>query len=210
MYIIFKKYGALAIGIFHLIGIIGLSSEYRGVFLNLTPVNLIASTIIIAFDLDKNNKRQLIFCLVCFFTCFFIEVIGVNTGIIFGEYEYGNTLGIKFLGTPLLIGVNWLLLILSIGSMLSKVELNLFLKCITSAFLMVFIDFFIEPIAMILDFWNWKNSNIPPLNYFAWFYISLIIFFLYFKIFKNEDENKIIKYVYSIQLAFFLILNLIF
>jgi putative membrane protein len=37
---------------------------------------------------------------------FFIEAIGVNTGLIFGNYVYKTTLGWKFLETPLIIGVN--------------------------------------------------------------------------------------------------------
>jgi putative membrane protein len=45
---------------------------------------------------------------------FFIEAIGVNTGLIFGNYVYKTTLGWKFLETPLIIGVNWILLTCSV------------------------------------------------------------------------------------------------
>ena len=44
---------------------------------------------------------------------FFIEVIGVKTGFIFGSYYYGAAMGIKILAVPLLIGLNWSILVYS-------------------------------------------------------------------------------------------------
>ena len=38
------------------------------------------------------------------------ESLGVNYGLIFGNYEYGNNLGFKFFGVPFLIGINWIIL----------------------------------------------------------------------------------------------------
>ena len=42
---------------------------------------------------------------------FVMEVIGVKTGLIFGNYSYGNALGYKILGVPLIIPINWAMLI---------------------------------------------------------------------------------------------------
>ncbi|MFN2335752.1 MAG: carotenoid biosynthesis protein, partial [Bacteroidales bacterium] len=44
-------------------------------------------------------------------TSFLIEAVGVNTGRIFGTYTYGKALGPALWNTPVIIGLNWFLLI---------------------------------------------------------------------------------------------------
>ena len=46
---------------------------------------------------------------------------------------------------------------------------------------MVFVDYIIEPIAMALDFWPWKDDTVPVRNYFSWFLVSIIIQFIIFQ-----------------------------
>ena len=38
------------------------------------------------------------------------EMLGVNFGYIFGSYQYGEALGWKLFGVPLLLGANWTIL----------------------------------------------------------------------------------------------------
>ena len=68
---------------------------------------------------------------------------------------------------------------------------------------MVSLDFFIEPVAIHLDFWAWQNISIPVQNYWGWFLISfaLNLFILKAKIFT---ENKIVFLMLSLQVLFFL------
>ena len=53
--------------------------------------------------------------LLCFITGMLAEILGVRYGFIFGEYSYGNALGTKVMGVPLMIGVNWCILIFITG-----------------------------------------------------------------------------------------------
>src|SRR6056297_2721763 len=46
------------------------------------------------------------------------EAIGVQTGIIFGEYIYGSVLGPKIFDTPLMVGVMWALVMIVIWAQL--------------------------------------------------------------------------------------------
>ena len=43
------------------------------------------------------------------------EILVVSYGIIFGNYKYGEILGYKVLGVPLIIGINWCILSLIKG-----------------------------------------------------------------------------------------------
>ena len=44
------------------------------------------------------------------------EILGVNYGLIFGDYIYLDNLGYKVFGVPVIIGVNWIILTYISGS----------------------------------------------------------------------------------------------
>ena len=138
---------------------------------------------------------------------FFVEVIGVKTGFIFGSYHYGAAMGIKVLAVPLLIGINWSILLYSTSQFCRfKSEI---LNAIFGAFLMTILDYFIEQSASKFDFWHWKNNHIPLQNYIAWFLISFILNLIFQKTIA-QPENKTAKAFYLTELVFFSILFLLF
>jgi len=161
--------------ILHLVGVVGLSSDYQDLFLRLTPLNLLLS---FGLFIWANNDFSIQFykvMIILYSLGFLVEVIGVSTGVLFGEYTYGVTLGFKFLETPLMIGVNWILLSLAsfgVSSFFLKKQLHIILL---SSSLMVLMDVLIEPIAISLDFWTWALVDIPLQNYLMWFFVSLIM-----------------------------------
>jgi putative membrane protein len=161
--------------IFHVVGVVGLFSDYQDLFLLLTPLNLLLS---LGLFVWANNDFSIQFykvTAILFALGFLVEVIGVSTGVLFGEYTYGATLGYKLFETPLMIGVNWILLSLAsfgVSSFFLKKQLPIILL---SSLLMVLMDVLIEPIAISLDFWTWALGDIPLQNYFMWFLVSLIM-----------------------------------
>ena len=161
--------------ILHLVGVVGLSSDYQDLFLRLTPLNLLLS---FGLFIWANNDFSIQFykvMIILFSLGFLVEVVGVSTGVLFGEYTYGATLGFKLFETPLMIGVNWILLSLAsfgVSSFFLKKQLHIILL---SSSLMVLMDVLIEPIAISLDFWTWALVDIPLQNYVMWFFVSLIM-----------------------------------
>jgi putative membrane protein len=135
----------------------------------------------------------------------FVEWMGVQTSAVFGSYQYLDTLGWKVAGVPVIIGVNWLLLIYSIGSYLDQWKAHLLLKILVGALLMVLVDIFIEPVAIALDFWVWDQGVVPIKNYLGWFIVSLIFFTVFFKL-GFKKKNKLGLFVYILQLVFFIIM----
>ena len=96
----------------YLAGIIGLRWEFsREIFKFLVPFNLIFTTFVVLFSHRDWNKYFVFFILFTFLVGFFIEVLGVETGKIFGKYHYQTTLGIKIMQVPPIIGLNWLVLV---------------------------------------------------------------------------------------------------
>lgn len=117
-------------------------------FLKITPLNLIITTCFTLLFHTKWSRDFIIYGIILLLAGFFIETIGVETGIIFGNYRYGNTLGIKFLEVPLIIGLNWFLLVYIISTVFFKIR-NIYIFALVAAFVMTLLDVLIEPVAII-------------------------------------------------------------
>ena len=206
---IIPLYAIIFIAVVNLAGIIGLNIKYtQSLFRFLTPFTLITVTgILLAYH---KNRNRLFFFFTILTTCLglTVEIIGVNTGLIFGNYQYGATLGWKILNTPIVIGVNWLMLGYMGTSIAMKINRKLVFQVLIGALLMVLLDIFMEPVAGKYNLWSWKSGSIPVLNYIGWYLLSSIIVFLGIKLKVNPD-NQVTIPVYIIQLFFFLTLNII-
>lgn len=176
-------------------------------FIQNTPFNLVLSAFLLLINHSKWNRKEVYALCFLFVSGFFIEVIGSNTGYLFGNYHYGKTLGFQVFNVPLVIGINWMMQIYIVGNMLSRSKWALWLKAIIGSMLLVFLDYFIEPVAIRFDYWQWENDIIPLTNYLCWFIISFLFLSLYFKTgFRNY--NPLSAVLYFIQLLLFVILGL--
>ncbi|MEN8704412.1 MAG: carotenoid biosynthesis protein [Polaribacter sp.] len=225
---LFKHKYRLALGIsllFHISAIIGLLfTDYNDFFIDNTPLNLIISMVLILYTQQKINKSLWFFFSACVFAGFTYEVIGINTGILFGDYKYSSVMGYKIFGVPVLLGVLWFTTMYCVGSLTyqayhwfkikykftisNKLEINLL--AIIAAFAAVFLDLFLEPVAIKLNFWQWyPYGKIPIYNYVCWFFGSLILQYL-FVIFNFNKQNKFAMYLFTIQLIFFITISLFY
>jgi putative membrane protein len=139
------------------------------------------------------------------------EIIGVNTGILFGSYHYGDVFGEKIVGVPLLIGLNWFCIVYAAYQVVMVLQKSWQLKkvgiaIITSVLATIF-DWIMEPVAIKLDFWQWHTPEIPFLNYACWFGISFVIAF-FFQWTGVKKSNPFAVYLFITQLLFFLFLGL--
>ncbi len=194
----------------YLAGFLGLQfSITKPIFLSLTAFNLWSSAILLLFFHENWSKKAVLYFAIIFLIAFFIEMVGVKTGIIFGNYSYGETLGMKLLDVPLCIGANWLLLCY-VFTYLSKNNLaiqNDYLIASLSSSLITALDFLIEPIAIKFDFWSWQNNQIPLQNYTSWFIIAFGINLLLLK--QNLlIKNKIANILLLLQILFFVSQNI--
>ncbi len=190
--------------IFHGVGFWGLVfSNDPLYFQNLTPLNLLLTNFLL-FSFHKQwNIGFILFAVLVALAGFFAEVIGVHTGLLFGNYTYGAALGLKLWEVPLLIGLNWLMLVYATGHLANLTKLHWLLKAVLGAALMVLLDFFIEPVAMQYDFWSWQGNSIPISNYLGWLGLAFLLQ-LYFQHADFYKQNKLAPYVYAVQLVFFI------
>ena len=209
--------------LFHTIGVMGILFVNNDFFVRSTPINLLLSFFLLIWTQKEKNYAFYIFISIVFITGFAAELIGVNTGLLFGNYNYGNALGVKWQQTPLIIGINWIIIIyccgVSVTTLLAKIiraniepvpQPSNTLKALSvitdGATLAVIFDWLMEPVAIKLNFWQWEDNNIPVYNYACWFFFSLLLLLL-FHVCRFNKQNKFAVNLLLIQFLFFLILR---
>ncbi len=222
----FSKFDiATAIAVlFHTIGLVGLLFFNKTFFLAATPVNLLLSLVLLIWTQTEKNISFFLLLLICFTVGISVEIVGINTGILFGDYTYGNVLGYKIKNVPLLIGINWFIIIyccgISINTLLMKainrvaadtgknpMALKALSVIVDGATLAVFFDWVMEPVAVKLGYWVWNGDGaIPMFNYICWFVVSLLLLTV-FHLSKFNKQNKFAVNLLLIQMMFFLLLR---
>jgi uncharacterized membrane protein len=198
-----------AISLVYGVGIIGLLwEESRSLFQQLTPFHLLLNAMILFYFHQDWNSRFVIFALLAFMVGMVSEIIGVKTGLIFGEYSYGPVLGWKIMEVPVIIGINWLLLAYMWGKLAATKKWHPLVAAILASIGMVIMDFIIEPVAIKLDFWSWMQPEIPLSNYVGWLAIALLIQ-LSFQLLQFSKKNTISNYLLLNMCIFFAILNVL-
>lgn len=216
---------AIAI-LFHVIGLGGMLLSKAPFFLNSTPFNLLLMFALLLWTQPGKNIHFFGFVLACFVTGVGVEIIGVKTGLLFGNYRYGEVLGYRFMEVPLLIGVNWFTVIYCSGISTYTLMNNLLRKnedgvpqerrpalkflsvVLDGALLAVFFDWLMEPVAVKLGYWKWlgEDPGIPFFNYVCWFMVSVLLLII-FHYSKFQKQNKFAVNLLLIQLMFFLVLR---
>lgn len=181
----------------------------KPVVIKITPYGLILFPIIIFYyESLKFDLRTILWLFLIFILTMTFEIIGVKTGLIFGSYYYNNILGLKLLGVPFIIGVNWMMIIYGLFSFSqSNVKRNILLQSILVAFLSLLFDLLLEPAARKLNYWQWNTSSVPLQNYISWFAISFL-FSLAGLIFKPKKCSNLIFHYLIAQTIFFTALNI--
>ncbi len=211
--------------LFHVSGAIGiLFSSHRDWFIQNTPLNLIVMALLLIVTQKQKNIAFFLFFIVTFLVGFLVEFIGVNTGYLFGQYQYGNVLGVKHFGVPLLIGINWFIIMYCTGVIANQLydwankklaEADAEVKpavrfvsfIIDGALLATMFDFIIEPVAVKMGFWQWLgNGEIPFYNYACWFFTSLLLLTV-FRLLPFNKGNRLAVHLFIIQVLFFMLLR---
>lgn len=124
--------------------------------------------VLVAHSLKRGDVFVVRWGLRVFALSFLAEVVGVNTGLLFGCYRYGSALGGHLLGVPPVIGIAWFFVVFSSFHLASALRLGGWQRIAATAFFTLLFDFVMEPGALRVGFWAWETVTIPLLNYFCW------------------------------------------
>ena len=190
--------------VFYAVGVggIGIPVTQR-LFIILIPFALLLSFVAILLfhkSLKSANTRFVFFTIIL--VSYLVEVAGVNSQVIFGKYMYGQGLGFKVFDTPLMIGINWAMLIYCSASIIERFRLPVVLQVVFASTLAVMYDVVLEQVAPFLDMWYWNGNTVPLQNYVVWFVLALI-FHTLVKLKKVQTVNPLAPAIFICQFLFF-------
>ena len=210
--------------LFHCIGLAGILFYDAALFASLTPMNLLLSASLLVYTQKEKNNHFLLFASICFVVGYGVEYLGVNYQLLFGDYRYLSAMGFQWNNVPVVIGVNWFIMMYCCGIsiqhflnfMWNKLKdenqprrrnVGFFAVIIDGALLATFFDWLMEPVAVKLGYWQWLgDGSIPVFNYVCWFVISALLMFL-FRILSFSKQNQFAVNLLLIQFMFFLVLR---
>ncbi len=214
---------ATAVAIFfHLVGLLGILFYDVSFFARMTPWNLCLMFLLILYTHGRLNRSFLFFLFIGCAAGILIEIIGTQTGWLFGSYWYGTILGPAIFNVPFMIGVNWFIVMYCCGSGMQwllqsvlplsatvqqKPVLYTLSMILDGALLAVIFDWIMEPVAIRLGFWTWAgDGSVPLYNYICWFLVSMC-FLYFFNRYNIGNRNKFALHLWCIQAMFFLLLR---
>lgn len=190
--------------VFHAVGLVGLLQGPE--LARLSYLNILICAIAVFLN-ESNFKKSAIALAVIFVFGFLIEYIGITTGLLFGDYSYGNSLGLKWLDVPLIIGLNWFVIVAVSVNVVRWIKWPVYILAFVAGIVATAMDALIEPFAIKNDFWEWSNNVIPLFNYLCWYAFATAFAFIYLKL--SKEKNQVAIYLFFIWLVFFGVLNLV-
>lgn len=191
------------IWLFNISGIFGILSDDSEWFLDMTPLNLLLYLVFIIVNVEKLDLKFFYAFLIPFFIGFITEFLGVNYGLIFGTYEYGENLGYKVGGVPIMICVNWAVLTFITADISRFIHKSIWIRSFIGGLLMMLLDLAIEVSAPRFDFWEFENEIVPIQNYVGWLVISFFAHLL-FQRFEIKTNKQISIQIFIAISVFFL------
>ena len=187
-----------------LFGVFGILVIDFDLFLSLSPISLIFTFLIVVCSNIEVSYKSFATIIIIFFLSIISEIIGVNYGLLFGSYYYGENLGYSIYGVPLVIGLNWVVLTVSSGNIASYLFENKYLSIFIGSLLMLILDVIMEQVSGNIDFWYFNDDNLI-FNYITWFILGACNQYFYQSL--NYTKNLVISVnVYLSFIVFFLIL----
>ena len=168
-------------------GFFGILSDQKDFFLSSSPYVLTVTLFLLVVN-NSLEKKFLLRLFYIFFLGLTVEIIGVNFSFFFGEYEYGENLGFKIFNVPIVIGFNWVLLIILTGNFAHNIfPKSIISKILFGSTLMILLDLLIEISAPKLNYWEFATHPVPFSNYLWWFIFSILFHFIYQSKEKKES-----------------------
>jgi len=133
-------------------------------------------------------RRVVLFLLLTAVISFFMEEVGVRTGLVFGPYHYSDMLGPKLGNVPLLIPLGWFMMIypswVVAHALFSGVDLHrplgMVALALVAALTMTGWDMVMDPPMVAHGNWVWEEGGpyfgVPLHNYFGWVLTTFLVY----------------------------------
>jgi len=181
-----RNFSIFIVWLINISGFFGILSDQKEFFLSSSPYVLTMTLFLLVIN-NSTDKKFLIKLFLIFLLGLTVEIIGVNFFFFFDDYQYGDNLGVLLFDVTIVIGFNWVLLIILTGNFAHKVfPRSIMFRVLTGSTIMILLDLLIEISSPKLDYWEFANHPVPFSNYLWWFIFSVLFHFIYQSNIKKE------------------------
>jgi uncharacterized membrane protein len=114
---------------------------------------------------------------------FVAEVLGLHTGVPFGDYRYGPVLGARAFGVPLVVGLAWTMLAWPAALVARRLVRHPAARVAVGAWALASWDLFLDPQLVSAGAWHWDHpvphlpgvAEIPLTNYAGWLLVATLV-----------------------------------
>ena len=143
-----RNFSIFFVWLINISGFFGILSDQKEFFLSSSPY-VLTMTLFLLIVNNSLEKKFLLRLFYIFFLGLTVEIIGVNFSFFFGEYKYGDNLGIKIFDVPLVIGFNWVLLIILTGNFADRIfQKSILGKILFGSTMMILLDLLNQLLAL--------------------------------------------------------------
>lgn len=192
---------------FYLVGLLLYMIPYtRPLFVSITSLSLfLAIAATLAFHRDWNGKTVIWFVFIVL-SSFLLEMQGVKSGELFGQYGYERGLAPMINDTPLIIGLNWLFLVYASNNIVRKFDLKPMVRILSGSLLMIGYDLVLEWVAPYMTMWHFESGYPPVQNFLVWFTTALF-YHAGFEVLKIKSNNPPARFLFGLQILFFVLIG---
>jgi putative membrane protein len=172
--------------------LIGLWTVEPGIFPFLASLGILAQlgATISALSLEWSTRRILVTSAAVFAFTWFVEYIGVSSGVPFGKYSYSLVLQPQISGVPALIPLAWMMMLVPawgiaqaiLGGKRGRLKGWYWLIfAVVSGAAFTAWDLYLDPQMVAREMWAWEHTGgvtyfgIPWANYLGWWLTSSLI-----------------------------------
>jgi putative membrane protein len=111
------------------------------------------------------------------------EIVGVRTGLPFGDFTYGDVLGVQVLGIPVIVPMGWVMIAYPAYVAARRLTQDQWAFVLVGSWALATWDVFVDPLMVHLGAWQWQHPTpalpgvpgIPLSNVGGWFVVCVVI-----------------------------------
>ena len=148
--------------------------------LTVITVLLVGAAALVHSYVSYGSRTLVVLALVCVIGGFAIEVLGVRTGVPFGDYRYTGGLGAGVFGVPVVIAFAWPMLAWPAALAARRLCRSFAARVVVGAWALAAWDLFLDPQMVAAGHWAWADPTahlpgvaaVPLTDYAGWLVVS--------------------------------------
>ncbi len=129
---------------------------------------------------------------------FAVEVVGVHTGVPFGDYHYTGGLGATLFGVPVVVAFAWPMLAWPAALAARRLCRSFGARVAVGAWALAAWDLFLDPQMVAAGHWTWDDpsphlpgvASVPLTDYVGWLVVAVLMSFALQSVLRERSDDR--------------------